>query len=75
MWKFGSDPTIELIKAYQNIKAVCVCLSFGNMETVELGSNPVLGIYENIINLYGSQYGALFCCRYFQSQQAHIKST
>jgi hypothetical protein len=23
-WRFGSGPTIELLKAYQNIKAACV---------------------------------------------------
>ena len=32
MWRLGSGPTIELFKAYQNVKAVCICLSFGNLE-------------------------------------------
>jgi hypothetical protein len=32
MWRLRSSPAIEQIKAYQNIKAVCMCLSFGNPE-------------------------------------------
>jgi hypothetical protein len=32
MWRLGTAPAIELIKAYQNIKVVCVFLSFRNPE-------------------------------------------
>jgi hypothetical protein len=32
MWRIGNGPTFELFKAYQNINAVCVCLSFRNLE-------------------------------------------
>jgi hypothetical protein len=36
MWKLGSDPDMELIKAYQNIKAGCIYFSLGKPE--HLGS-------------------------------------
>jgi len=32
MWRLGNHPLIELFKPYKNIKAVWVCLSFGNIE-------------------------------------------
>ena len=31
IWRLGSHPTIELFKEYKNIKAVYMCMSFGNI--------------------------------------------
>jgi hypothetical protein len=28
-WRFGGGPSIELFKAYENIRLQCMCLSFG----------------------------------------------
>lgn len=36
MWRSGSGPAVKLFKSCQNIKAVCVCVSF-IWESKELG--------------------------------------
>ena len=40
-WRLGSGPIADLIKAYKNIKAVCVCLFQEHKESIELVGKPL----------------------------------